>query len=338
MERRSTEKDAARGKWGPCVTPSLLSPLWVLALLIQTLVHTQVFALAALCQQDDFRTFHIVRYQQAWLEDDGTLYIQTELCAATLRDELSGKAGADAAGHGVTQENSTGREFTANSSATAMDVFRQLKLLREVLLALELVHQQGMVHLDIKPENIMVKNDLYKLGDFGLANVFTKEGRGGGRATTATEDIEEGDSRYMSKDLLDFKPQDLTKCDIFSLGVTMYEVCTGRLLPSCGQEWQDLRNGKPPTPVPRTTLPCLAATLREMMHPDPKKRPSATELLSREMLGGGFRGSNDGMCPFGNPLPLGGARKRTPYKMGASTMQMKPVRPSLKRSASWASI
>ena len=37
----------------------------------------EVFALAALCQQDDFRTFHVVRYQQAWLEGDGTLYIQT---------------------------------------------------------------------------------------------------------------------------------------------------------------------------------------------------------------------------------------------------------------------
>ena len=153
----------------------------------------QVFALAALCQQDDFRTFHIVRYQQAWLEDDGTLYIQTELCTATLRDEMTGAARID--------------DGSATQSLQRIDVFRQLKVLREVLLALELVHQQGMVHLDIKPENIFVKNNLYKLGDFGLANASTKIG---GQDATIP-DIEEGDSRYMSKDLLESGPKDLTK-------------------------------------------------------------------------------------------------------------------------------
>lgn len=292
----------------------------------------EVFALAALCQQDDFRTFHIVRYQQAWLEDDGTLYIQTELCSATLRDELSGKADIDA---GVTLDvilQTTSNPSSSVATAT-MDVFRQLKLLREVLLALELVHQQGMVHLDIKPENIMVKNNLYKLGDFGLANVFTKSEEKAGKAVTAAAtDIEEGDSRYMSKDLLDFNPKDLTKCDIFSLGATMYEVCSGRPLPSCGQEWQDLRNGKLACPLRRhhnfdggsntTTMPCLAAIIREMMHPDPEKRPSATQLLSREILGGG-QGVD-------NPL-LGSARESSSYKMGG---RITSARPTLKRSTS----
>lgn len=56
-----------------------------------------------------------------------------------------------------------------------------------------------------KPENIFVKNNLYKLGDFGLANVFSKNDG------NSAPDIEEGDSRYMSKDLLDFNPKDLTK-------------------------------------------------------------------------------------------------------------------------------
>lgn len=153
----------------------------------------QVFALAALCQQDDFRTFHIVRYQQAWLEDDGALYIQTELCTATLRDEMTGAA---VIGDGF-----------ATQTFQRIDIFRQLKVLREVLLALELVHERRMVHLDIKPENIFVKNDLYKLGDFGLAYASTKIGG----QDAAIPDVEEGDSRYMSKDLLDSGPKDLTK-------------------------------------------------------------------------------------------------------------------------------
>ena len=107
----------------------------------------EVFALAALCQQDDFRTFHIVRYQQAWLEEDGTLYIQTELCNATLRDEMSGSVEITDV---VLQTAVRG----SVSGGQRINVFRQVKILREVLLALELVHQQGMVHLDIKVSHL----------------------------------------------------------------------------------------------------------------------------------------------------------------------------------------
>lgn len=72
------------------------------------------------------------------------------------------------------------------------------------------------------------------------------------------------------------------QCDIFSLGVTMYEVCSGQPLPICGQDWQDLRNGKVPL-LPRT-MPILNAIIKEMMHPDPGERPSAANLLSRDTL------------------------------------------------------
>ena len=299
----------------------------------------QVFALAALCQQDDFRTFHIVRYQQAWLEDDGTLYIQTELCSATLRDEMSGRF--------VATTNGTTTAGGGRTQTVVVDAFRHAKILREVLLGLELVHQRGMVHLDIKPENIFVKNDLYKIGDFGLANAWSRDGV----KSAATPDIEEGDSRYMSRDLLDFTPKDLTKvseqpmcsvffarmiqqhahnhlqlhtnpcpahtiqCDIFSLGATMYEVCFRRSLPTCGQEWQDLRNGKLPSAPLLGTMPCLASIVREMMHPDPEKRPGATELLSRDVLAAGVD----------NPMS---------YKVGSARKANLP-KPSLKRSASW---
>ena len=51
-----------------------------------------------------------------------------------------------------------------------------------------------------------MKNNLYKLGDFGLANAFTMNGE-----VPSVADIEEGDSRYMSKDLLDSSHKDLTK-------------------------------------------------------------------------------------------------------------------------------
>ena len=43
----------------------------------------------------------------------------------------------------------------------------------------------------------------------------------------SSRDVEEGDSRYMSKELLSGDHADLTKSDIFSLGIAIYEVCLG---------------------------------------------------------------------------------------------------------------
>lgn len=83
-----------------------------------------MYALAALSDQADPATFHIVRYHQAWMEDD-RLYIQTELCSGTLADDVA---------QGIMTEP------------------RRFKLLREMLLALDFLHRQHMVHLDIKPE------------------------------------------------------------------------------------------------------------------------------------------------------------------------------------------
>ncbi len=59
-------------------------------------------------------------------------------------------------------------------------------MLREMLLALKLIHWHGKVHLDIKPENIFVKDQLFKLGDFGLVIDETTVG-----------EVEEGNCRYL---------------------------------------------------------------------------------------------------------------------------------------------
>lgn len=97
----------------------------------------EVYALAALSDQADPATFHIVRYHQAFMEED-RLYIQTELCSSNLADEIE----------------SCGR----------LSDQRRYKLLREMLLALEFIHRNNMVHLDIKPQNVSV-------GDCGVAAV-----------------------------------------------------------------------------------------------------------------------------------------------------------------------
>ncbi|KAL9190498.1 hypothetical protein ACHAXT_000204 [Thalassiosira profunda] len=206
----------------------------------------EVYALAALSDQAGAEGMHIVRYYQAWMEGN-RLYIQTELCETTLQEEMR--------------------------TGVLKDERRRYKLLREMALALDLVHKSGLIHLDLKPDNIFVKGDRYKLGDFGLVSKIENH-----------DDVEEGDSRYMSMELLSGDLDDLTKSDIFSLGATMYEICLGREapLPENGPEWQDMRRGNllrmPHTPFD------LQMIVREMMAPERQDRPSAEELLKKRQL------------------------------------------------------
>jgi len=213
----------------------------------------EVYALAALSDKGScLGALYVVRYHQAWMEGR-RLYIQTELCERTLSDEM--------------------RRQHEGGEGVLMGEKRRYKLLREMLLALDLVHKSGMIHLDIKPENIFIKDDQYKLGDFGLVSKIENH-----------EDVEEGDSRYMSMELLSGDLEDLTKSDIFSLGATMYEICLGRSqdLPSDGQEWQDMRSG---ILLPMTNTPFdLQMIVREMMAPEWRTRPSAEELLKKRQL------------------------------------------------------
>mmetsp|Transcript_16951 Transcript_16951/g.31362 ORF Transcript_16951/g.31362 Transcript_16951/m.31362 type:complete len:537 (-) Transcript_16951:201-1811(-) len=207
----------------------------------------EVYALAALSDQADTATFHIVRYHQAWMEES-RLYIQTELCTTTLQAEMQ------------------------QVSPMALPLQRRYKCMREILLALEFIHKNGMVHLDIKPENIFLKNDQFKLGDFGLVS------------KVSSHDVEEGDSRYMSIELLSGDHADLTKSDIFSLGITMYEVCLGgnKSLPANGPEWQSLRSAA--VPQLYGTPEELHRIIQTMMNPSYHERPCASELLKRPQL------------------------------------------------------
>jgi hypothetical protein len=84
-----------------------------------------------------FLAFHVVRYYSAWAEGS-RLFIQTELCTSTLRSKLDLRQ--------------------------PMPHKRRCELLHAMLLALTFIHKRNICHLDIKPENIFIKGDDYKLG------------------------------------------------------------------------------------------------------------------------------------------------------------------------------
>ena len=99
---------------------------------------------------------------------------------------------------------------------------QSLDFARQILRALDYAHSQGVIHRDIKPSNVMVTSGRQiKLLDFGLAL--------GGVDTRLTEAGRlVGSMHYVSPELISGEAVDV-RSDLYAVGVTLYEMVTGRL-------------------------------------------------------------------------------------------------------------
>jgi eukaryotic-like serine/threonine-protein kinase len=108
---------------------------------------------------------------------------------------------------------------------------RCLHILDQVAAALGEAHAQGIVHRDMKPENIMVEErageDFVKVLDFGIAKIVSGDGGKGSPALTAIGQTV-GTLEFMSPEQLRGKPLD-GRSDIYALGMVAYEMLTGEL-------------------------------------------------------------------------------------------------------------
>ncbi len=97
-----------------------------------------------------------------------------------------------------------------------------MSITEQILRALDHAHQKGIVHRDIKPQNIMMlKSGVIKVADFGIAKLPNAE-------TVTMTDKAIGTVFYISPEQASGKKID-RRSDIYSLGVTMYEMATGKL-------------------------------------------------------------------------------------------------------------
>jgi serine/threonine protein kinase/Tol biopolymer transport system component len=102
-----------------------------------------------------------------------------------------------------------------------------LAILAQVAEALSAAHQSGFIHRDIKPDNVMVRNDGYvKVLDFGLVKLTEVEPESTSAAHTQLG-VAMGTLAYMSPEQTSGEPVD-HRTDIWSLGVVLYELATGR--------------------------------------------------------------------------------------------------------------
>lgn len=152
----------------------------------------------------------------------------------------------------------------------------------QVLQGLAVAHQQGVVHRDIKPHNILVSDDgVARIADFGLARVDDLLG-----VTTHTMTL--GTPEYLPPELLSSPVVD-GRADIYSLGVTLFEALTGRLPFRASSPMLLLRmHQEERVPDPRSILEDLdehlCQVIQRAMAKDPLERFATAEQMRQALL------------------------------------------------------
>ena len=128
----------------------------------------------------------------------------------------------------ITMEYVDGRTLDAVTPSEGMDIGKFLETFIQVADALKHAHENGVIHRDIKPGNIMLTADgTPKILDFGLAQIAVDDKPFGVRSSTITQPGQIlGTPSYMSPEQAQGKDID-HRTDIFSLGVVMFEAVTG---------------------------------------------------------------------------------------------------------------
>jgi eukaryotic-like serine/threonine-protein kinase len=122
-----------------------------------------------------------------------------------------------------------GENLRERMSRDTMKLSEILDITLQTANALSAAHQAGIVHRDIKPENIMLRRDGFvKVVDFGLAKLTERQKAMAASRVSTESGIVMGTVRYMSPEQARGIKIDILT-DIFSLGVVLYEMVTGRL-------------------------------------------------------------------------------------------------------------
>lgn len=155
-----------------------------------------------------------------------------------------------------------------------------LRIARDVTSALAFAHASGIIHRDIKVDNILFTGDgTAVIADFGIARAVS------GYATATGVNMTIGTPHYVSPEQAQGRPLD-GRSDLYALGVTLYKAATGEL-PFRSSDWFELARmhvEDPPEP-PRKLRPDLSKRAERIIlkclakHPD-DRYASAAELLA----------------------------------------------------------
>ncbi|KAK2955865.1 putative Mitogen-activated protein kinase kinase kinase 13 [Blattamonas nauphoetae] len=194
---------------------------------------------------------HIVTVKE-WFVENSNLFIITEYCS-----------------HGdLKMFIKTEKETPVKTLETEL-----MRIMMEIVSALNYMHKHDYLHRDVKPENIFLTNtNSVRLGDFGETRIV--------KGILSNVSTYTGTLAYSSAEVLDNGP--LTKkADVFSLGVVFWELlCLQHPFPDI----KDVYNGVPLTPFPANRNQELKELFLTMLDSTPTNRPSMDEIMSHQLF------------------------------------------------------
>jgi len=209
---------------------------------------------------------------------------------ATIQDI----APADSPQHYYVMDLLDGEDLQRAMQRTVLPLIRSLDIGSQLAAVLAAVHGAGIVHRDVKPENIFLaregeQRDVVKLLDFGVAKL-TGETTGGLDVTRTAAGQLVGTPQYMSPEQLNGKNVD-TRSDVYSFGLVLYELVSGKR-PIKGMSLGDVAvehmTITPPRPSELEGLPhhipvAVDELVLSCLEKDPANRPRSFEAISRAL-------------------------------------------------------
>lgn len=175
------------------------------------------------------------------------------------------------------------------ASTGPLPMNRVIKIARQLASALDYAHARDVVHLDVKPANVMIaRDDRVTLTDFGIAQALNP---GATRSATIA-----GTPLYMSPEQIQGQEVDC-RSDIYSLGLVIYEMCVGR--PPFQGQFVTVMYAHLHTPVPdiKATIPdmpdAFVAVINRALAKDPAARFQTAGELQRALERAAPRGALD---------------------------------------------
>ena len=153
----------------------------------------------------------------------------------------------------------------------------------DVASALGFAHREGVIHRDIKTDNILFDDHGNAIvADFGIARAVS------GYAEQTGTNMVVGTPQYFSPEQARGLPLD-GRADLYSLGVTLFKAATG-VLPFTGDDWYEIarQHVEEPPPKPRSLNPALSDDTEEIilqcLEKDPNERFPSGEVLCEELV------------------------------------------------------
>lgn len=159
---------------------------------------------------------------------------------------------------------------------------RVLPVVQQILQAFRDAHGAGVIHRDIKPQNIMMTRDgAVKITDFGIAKLRRKDS-----GETVTQGGQGGTLKYMSPEQIEQIDEVDNRSDLYALGMTMYEMLAGRLpFDELDTDFDIMRKVVEGTvPEPEEFVPNLPKELAEVIHKATATNPGNRFASAEEML------------------------------------------------------